>query len=437
MADLPAIHPDQLQLGVYVHLDVGWLGHPFSFNNFKIKTEEQLEIIRSLNLKKVRWDPARSDAKPLPRQATAVAPNQATPVPEIVSPDGASATEAVEQIEFASAAVAAKAARQEIHRKHKQQYGVISKKFHETVLVVKGINRNILSQPEATLDSASKLIEGIVESMLSATDVLLQFMGNTMGDDQHYHGLNVSVLAVMLGKKLGANAEICHVLGMGGLLHDIGLADVPSKILTKQDPLTKAEREFRDQHPVYGLRMAKQIKLSAPLQSVIHSHHECFDGTGFPQGLKGDTIPLAARIVAVCNAYDNLCNPINIANALTPHEALSLMYSQQRMKFDNKALQALIKSLGVYPPGSLIKLSNEALAVVTQVNTSAPLKPIVQLYDESCPADDAPILDLAQEPDVSIARALRPSVLPKPILDYLCPRKRVSYYFDATQEKTT
>ena len=167
------------------------------------------------------------------------------------------------------------------------------------------------------------------------------------------------------------------------------------------------------------------------LASIIAQHHELADGSGYPKGLKGEQIDPLARIVSLVNYYDNLCNPADLAKAMTPHEALSLMFAQRRAKFDARALQVMIRCLGVYPPGSVVRLSNDALALVSSVNPQRPLRPWVTVFDPQVPRDEAIMLDLDEEPDINITKALRPIQLPPEVYEYLSPRKRVTYYFDA------
>jgi hypothetical protein len=116
---------------------------------------------------------------------------------------------------------------------------------------------------------------------------------------------------------------------------------------------------------------------------------------------------------------------------MTPHEALSHMFAQCRSKFDARALQVLIRSLGVHPPGSVVQLSDQSLGVVTSVNPKKPLRPWVLVYDESVPKDEAITLSLQDEPGLSILKAIRPSLLSPKVAAYLNPRKRVTYFFDA------
>jgi hypothetical protein len=145
----------------------------------------------------------------------------------------------------------------------------------------------------------------------------------------------------------------------------------------------------------------------------------------------------AARLVSLVNCYDNLCNPVNVKKALTPHQALSFIFAQRKTKFDTRALQLMIRSLGVYPPGSIVHLSNDMLATVTAVNPKKPLRPWILVYDEKIPKEEAIMLNLEDTPDITITKAIAPALLPPKAMAYLNPRRRVTYFFDGTDANKT
>ena len=419
------ISVDQLQVGVYVYLDVGWMHHPFRFNNFKIRDEEQLATIRQLGLKTVRWDPARSDIKPLAKEeVTAAAAPAAAQAP---------APEAPPAVDPATAAImAAKQARMRQLAEHREKIARTEQAFTKAANVVQGINKSIFSEPATTLQLVGQFIGEVAAELLSAPELAIQVMGSKpASEDVYFHALNVSVLAMILGRELKMPAEVVRMIGMGALFHDIGLNEIPARISGSPGNLSKAEREFRELHCQYGFDIGKKVGLPPAALNIILQHHEHFDGSGYPRKLKGEAIDLLARTVAVVNAYDNLCNPANVAQALTPHEALSQIFAQQRNRFDPRLLQAFIRFMGVYPPGTVVGLSNETLGLVIKTSSARPLKPTVILYDADVPKNEAVMLDLNEEPDVNISRAIRPGQLPPAVFDYLSPRRRVSYYFDA------
>ena len=154
------------------------------------------------------------------------------------------------------------------------------------------------------------------------------------------------------------------------------------------------------------------------------------DASGFPQRLILDRMSGPARIVALVNRYDNLCNPRQAAHALTPHEALSMIFAQCKSKFDASMLNAFVRMMGVYPPGSLVQLTDDRYATVVSVNSTRPLKPRVLVCDPTVPADEALLLSLDREHNLGIRRSLKATQLPGAVRDYLSPRQRMVYFFE-------
>ena len=405
---------DQLRIGLYVYLDLKWFEHPFAFNNFKIKDEEQIALIRTLGLKKVRYDAARSDQRPAPSQP-AKAGDDKPPEPTLKE----------------HPALAAKRALVEKIKLQREASARIETAFVDTAKTIHNVEKNLLTHPEETIKQADQLVEQIADSILSAPELALHVMGDKLGGEElYFHSLNVTMLSLMMARDIKLPAETVKLLGMGALFHDIGWRDIPKKILMKLEPLTQAERNYLELHCQYGVEIGRNLKLPVATLTIIHEHHELYDGSGYPRKLKGDTINLLGRIVAIANYYDELCNPLNIANALTPHEALATMFAKLRTKFDPRLLQVFVRCLGVYPPGTVVQLSNGVIGMVATINTAKPMKPMIVVYDAQIPKEEAILVDMESEPDVNIAKAIRPVQLPREIFNYLSPRKQVSYYFD-------
>lgn len=422
------ITTDRLQVGLYIHLDIGWMSHPFSFSSFKITDAGQIRTIQDLGLKVVRWDPERSDRKPLPPPVAAEATTTAAETIEVVSeplPNEHSPNDA---------AIAAMAAKQERVRRlteYRERIGQVEREFRQASRTVRSLTKTIFSLPGQSLAEATALINEMVAALLAAPDLAILVMGDQPGKDESYsHSLNVSVLAMMLARELRLPAELVHLVGLGSLFHDIGLSRLPAKILNNPDPPTRAERELIEMHCEYGLEIGRQAGLPAATLQIIFQHHEHYDGSGYPRKLKSDAIDPLARIVSLVNAFDSLCNPTPAVHALTPHEALSQMFAQYRTRFDPRLLQLFIRFMGVYPAGTVVGLSNEMVGMVIAVNADHPLKPTVIVHDPDVPKQEAIVLDLALEPKVNITRAIRPDQLLPAVFDYLSPRRRVSYYFD-------
>ena len=414
--------PEQLCIGVFVHIDLPWFSHPFSFNSFKIRSAEQLAILRTLGVSHFRYDPDRSDVQPR---------GIAAPQPALVPPP-----EPPVEDPPTHSALASKQERIARLAQRKRQVIEVEKALMKAAGVMRNIGKNLFARPKECLEEVDELVSQMVTAFLDQPEVALHVIGeHAGGEEAYYHGLNCSILSMMLAKELDFARAHCQILGVGALLHDIGLNDIPDRVARPRHELTGPERNLRQLHCEYGVRLGKQIGLPEPVLRIILQHHELADGSGFPNKLKGDQIDPLARIVSLVNYYDNLCNPADLAKAMTPHEALSLMFAQRRAKFDTRALQVMIRCLGVYPPGTVVKLSNDAIALVSSVNPAKPLRPWVTVYDAGIPKDEAIMLDLEEEPDINIAKALRPIQLPPEVYEYLSPRKRVTYYFDADSRK--
>ena len=392
------------------------MDHPFLFSSFKIRNEKQLKVLRSLGLKEVFYLPEKSDAAPLPPpRADAPPPPQQQVDPEV------------------EAMWRDKKARREQLTKQREAFGRCEKKFNGGMATVKGLLRNLFAKPHESLEQAQALVTDMVDSLLSEKDVLIHLMNAKSGDEgAYYHALNVTMLSLMLAKEAGFNPREMRELGEGALLHDIGKERVPTQILLKKTPWTAAERNFYQQHVVYGLEMATKLpELPAGALEVIAMHHETLDGSGFPARLAGARIGRFARIVTIANTFDNYCNRVNPADSMIPSEALSFMFKKERDKYDPGLMQHFIRCLGVYPPGSLVKLNSDAIGLVVSVNSAQLLHPTVMLYDPDIPKEEALLVNLADDLDLSVVATLRPASLSREVFEYLNPRSRISYYADA------
>lgn len=413
-----SIDIDRLQVGMYITLDLKWMDHPFLTKSFKIKDESQLETLRHLGLKTIRFDPARSDCPPLP-------PRPPKPASEIAPP----ATPSPEEL----AAIAKKKEHVERLIKLRQSVNQCEKKFVEAASTFKSINQNIYSRPQECLKSAVQLVTQMVDSILIDKDLAIHAMNDKVaGEDVYFHSLNVSVLAMMLAKEMKLEKPEISLVGLGALFHDVGKTRIPDKILRKVDPLTAAEANFLAEHPRYGVDIGQGLKLPPPVLDIILHHHEAMDGSGYPDRLDAKTLSRPARIVAIANAFDNLCNQTNIAKSLTPYEAVSVMFAKQKHLYDPAALGVFIRSMGIYPPGTVVSLTDDIWGMVVSVNVNQPLRPVVLIYDPEVPKDEAILANLEEESDLKIVRTYRPSELPREVFDYLSPRQRITYYFNET-----
>lgn len=404
------IEPHQLCIGLYIHLDLGWMDHPFPLSNFKIQDETQIAKIKALGLKKLRYDPVRSDCNPL-------SVSTEVEIEEIVIE-----APSEQRVNFKQERLV------QLHRAIDEN----EKKFIASSDMARAATRNFLLDPKKSVEDANKIVQEIADIALTEGDIAIHAVNGNRSSDQHYlHSMNVLVLALMMSKTLNISKDHAHILGLAALFHDIGKAKISNAILLKKEPLTKVELAHYREHCALGAQLALDAGLPNHVAKILFQHHELVDGSGYPKGLTGDKIDPLTRLISVVNAYDNLCNPSNFNLAKTPYEALSYLFSSQRAQYDEIVLKRMIKTLGIYPPGSIVQLSSGVHAIVISGNINQPLRPFVMLHDPTAARKAPIILDLREEPSVHVSICLRPNQLPEDVFEYLNPRKRVSYYLDA------
>jgi putative nucleotidyltransferase with HDIG domain len=415
IASKDMIEVDALCVGMFVHLDLGWMSHPFPLGNFKITNATQIATIRSLGLRQLRWSPAQSDAAaPDAEPVKAVEPAPAVTITTLTeTPDA------------------------QVRRLHREQLkhqreslALCERQFAEAAQACKLLTERAPQHPQDSCAQAEALARALVDKMLVEGDLCIRLLSDAAGDKASTHALNVTVISMLMGRTFGLDEADMLDLGVGSLLHDIGKLDLPDRVRHREEHLSSAELRLYEDHVARGVVLGRKMGLSSGASLVLAQHHEHADGSGFPLRLNTDRMTAAARIVALVNRYDNLCNPNLPAHAITPHEALALLFAQGKTKFDTAILGAFIRMMGVYPAGSTVQLTDDRFAMVVGVNSSRPLKPRVLVHEPRVPRDDALIVDLESLHGVGIRRSIKPQQLPIASLEYLAPRPRVSYYFE-------
>ena len=403
------ISVDRLQVGNYVSLPLGWREHPFLFSSFKLKSEEEIELIRRLGLKLVTIIPDKSDAPPKPLDQVQPAPDGSDDLVGRQQEMQQEKTRRIEQLQR--------------YRRDLQQ---CEKHFQQSLAQVRNLMGKIQSRPLNAINEAQELINAMTEQLLSVDEMVLHLVSDSAdGNNLQFHSLNVSVLSMLLARECKLPAEAIRQVGMGALFHDIGKLKIPSQILRKTGPLTKPEQNLMAQHPRYGLELLSLTSgFPEPAKRIVQYHHEYLDGSG-PQGLRGDQLDPLTQIVSLINEYDNLCH----LQAKVPYSALSGLYKQRKAQFNPDYLGMLIRLMGIYPPGSVVQLSNGQVGLVMSVNASRLLYPAVLVYDPRIPRQEAAIIDLEQA-ELTIAKVIHPKRLPPAVFEYLNPRTRISYYFE-------
>jgi len=412
------ISPAQIKIGYFIQLPLNWMKHPFITNKFKIENFEQIAIIQTLEVEFVYFFPDKSSVEPSQEQIDA----------QLLAKQ---AQELKFQLERE------KNQRIEQAKEQRRQLQKTEKAFEQSMVQVRNVMSKIASRPLQAVDEAQQLVGNIADTILQA-DALVLHLISQAGKEQesiYYHVLNVSVLSMMLAKNLGLSEDKVKLVGIGALFHDIGKLKIPTQILRKTEPLSAPEANLLKLHTKYGVELLK-LTQSFPEQAwpIIEQHHELLDGSGYPQGLTDDKINELARIVACVNEFDNLCHPVDVSKARSPHHAMSHMFKTMKGKLGAAEMGQLIKMMGVYPPGTVVQLNDDRIGLVMSVNSDQLLYPNVLVYDPQIPRLEAPVVTL-QEGKLSIVKVLKPSALPPQVYEYLNPRAQVSYFIQNDTSK--
>jgi HD-GYP domain-containing protein (c-di-GMP phosphodiesterase class II) len=409
-----------LRVGMFVMLDGGWLSHPFPLSNFRIATSEQLQTIRALGLQSVHWSPEKSDlADPAGDPAGAAATEACG------ARDEADAEALAQQRSVAEACrVRSQRLREQIEaaQRCERQHVEAAKAWREALELV-------AAQPRESAAQCEQLTRALLDKMLVDQDIGIRLVTGS-GDRAASHALNVGVISLLIGRTLGLPENELIELGVGALMHDVGKLEVADRFRHAEHGFNGNELAAYRDHVAKGVAVGQRMGIAAGAMRVLAQHHECADGSGFPLKLAGERITMPARIVALINRYDNLCNPQSRRQQLTPHEAVSVLFAHGRNSFDSTVLNTFIRMMGVYPAGSLVQLTDDRFALVVGVNASRPLKPRVLVHDPKVPRHEALVLDLETQPNLGIRRSLPAVKLPSVAIEYLDPRPRVSYYFE-------
>ncbi len=416
---------DDLRPGHYIALDIPWKNHPFLFSRFIITSRKDIATLRALGLKQIAIIPERCDPKVMGETGSMSAASAVEPSAEEAT---AEADELAQKAQWEDKQ--ALIARDNQFRKERMQ---IATRFQDTVKKVSTFAKDLRSGPANAVQAAEGIVDDMVAAFEKTSEVLVNLVNISDGNYTVYtHALNVTVLSVLLARYMDLEGDEVRSIGLGALVHDIGKMDLPPQLIAKTAKLTPAEDALLRTHPTKGIRLAEKIQiLAADVAAVIERHHEYLDGSGYPQGLKGKQLWLGVRIVAIANTYDNLCNPPDPANAVSPRDAMAVLYKNYQGKLDGDLVRAFIKAMGVYPPGTIVRLSNGNVGMVVSVDPNHLLRPRVILYNPEIPRWNAMMVDLREQVDLEIQEVMKPGECPPQLYEYLGIGERLGYFYES------
>ena len=422
---LISVKAEELHIGTFIKLSGSWFEHPFPTNSFKIKSEKELSILRGLRKTQIFIDSDRSD--PPPQMEEELDPKSSQ---QSTREDSQVESQEPEQAPTLTAEQA-KIERRKVLIQAEEDYKHVVNGTKTLIREIKNGYVRGITQAETLVDQIDDMLKGdgtivALMNLMGPKEVGGEFYYHSL----YYHSLNVSILSIAIGRELDLPEEDVNNMGIGGLLHDIGYLSGLNQFTTKRSLQNKEELRTINRHPINGqLMVDKGFGLSPDALAIISEHHERLNGSGFPKGLKNEAIHPLAKIVGIVDAFDELCNNPDLQESLTPYEALARLYRKRKVEFMEKPVEALIGTLGVFPPSSLVELSDGRIGVICTINLNDRMRPQVLLYSEQHPRTDAPILDLAKEaPTLTLKQGLRPIQVPPKIWEYLNSRGMISFF---------
>ena len=355
---LRTIPVEQLKLGMYIHaLSGAWVDHPFWKSQFMLQDASDLRKLQASAIQAVVIDTGLG--MDVAESASAVVAPVAEP-PASALPPPASAPE--NPLSFDEERT--RAAR------------IIQSSRRAVASMFKEIRLGKVVHTEAVLPLVNEIADSVSRNPYALVSLVRL---KTVDDYTYMHSVAVCALMTALAKELKLSAAEVRQAGLAGLLHDIGKARVPQEILNKPGALTESEFEVIRQHPLLGHAKLLRANITDPVTlDVCLHHHEKVDGSGYPYRLPEAEISLFAKMAAVCDVYDAVTSTRAYKAAWDPSQALKRMASWKG-HFDAGIFKAFVKSLGIYPIGSLVRLKSGRLAMVVDQTTDL-LKPVVKAF---------------------------------------------------------
>ncbi len=360
------IPADSLQLGMYVvELDRPWLDVPLMFQKFMIKRELELKTLKEyckyvyIEVDEQFWSLQKDKLKAKAKTA---------PLPENTP----------------------------LHHELKRAQGTYEAAREEAINIFEMAKMGM----KIDIAHTRRVIQSCMISIMSNANAL--FWLTRIKDKSQFtaeHSVRTAILAIALGKYLKLDEQQLELLGLCGMLHDLGKTQIPEEIVDKPCQLTEVEMRVMQKHTILGYELVNSDpSINRTVKDVIKNHHAHIDGTGYPK-LPAEQISFYCRIISIVDAYDTMTSDTCYNRSVSARDALKELFNQRNKQFDGELVEAFIRMLGIYPPGTLVEMSNGEVGIVISTHPEKKLKPKVELVrDSEGKLRKSLIIDLSKSP---------------------------------------
>lgn len=355
-----------LEPGMYVSdFNAGWLHHPFAFNSMMISAESEIASVVAAGIREVFIDTGKG-----------------RDVGDGVPTEAEARQETVRQIDVMVASERPLAPEPRISLAEEMVRARLA--FGDAVKVIRNLMDDIRLGRQIEIASTKPSVEKIVASVMRNSNAMMTMRRLKNLDDYTFlHSVSVCAMLVSFSKVVEMELNAIHEVALGALIHDVGKMRVAQAVLNKPAKLTDDEYRHIKSHVVLGSDLIRQLPgIPALTMEPLELHHERFDGGGYPKGLKGEEISPVGRMAAIVDVYDALTSDRVYRKGISPAAAVQKLFEWSKHHFDPEMTKVFLKSVGIYPVGTLVQLESGRLGVVIEQSDTHLLTPVVRvMYD--------------------------------------------------------
>jgi len=348
---------------MYIHdLNCGWMEHPFALNQFKITSTDQINTIKAHGMHMVYIDTAKG----------------------LDVADAQTVQEVKEQLDAKLVEIATRQAEPITHIAVAEEMAKAKVAYNAANKIITGLMQDIRLGKQIETAQAALVVEQMTNSIFRNKDAMLSLTRLRGKDDYTFrHSVSVCTLLVSFARALELDRETIQAIGVGALLHDVGKMKVPDAVLNKPGKLTDDEFKIMKSHVVHSRILLEETPGMTPIGiAVAAQHHERFDGSGYPLGLKSDAISLYGQMAAIVDVYDAITADRCYHKGMETSVALRKLVEWSKFHFSEKLVHSFVRSVGIYPVGTLVKLESGLLGIIYEQHEKNLLTPKIRvMYD--------------------------------------------------------